>query len=532
MRATNDASGEPGGKLLAILPSGAAVEVLPLATAAATVATALGRLLPDALQWLASRIEAGALASYLVTDPNRYALPADEGTVWRVAQRARTPAPAPPHRGGFVRRPFEDASMDAMASRLASVVGPGVNVRVGVPPAPPSPPAVVRPPMVGNAGLAELLREAAAAACDVSRLAWLRLALRADELQAMLAALRPSSALESQANPLRIKRRERMAWAQGARGDGLALVHLADLAQALAARVPAKVARDNVRARLSTDAAPLFLAPPALDDFAPMVGESSVWHAALPAGLATWHKAQAAARPGDLVVLGPSWLGAMHGAEALLRGLALDREEPACGAPMEAETWKALPVVPERVGRSGALELFTLCAVPGAEVASPELASHARALAITEADAARLFPELAAPRSFWDDSPAESARAAAAPVAIVTPMTTARGAAALSAAGGVVRVDPAGGAWPRDPGKPWTDAEREAMFEMRHRHKVSGPKLAGIVGVSRQAIDEAIGPARITATTKWPDAWRPSVELMQRCGLALQPLQAMALAAG
>ncbi len=91
----------------------------------------------------------------------------------------------------------------------------------------------------------------------MSRLAWLRLALRADELQAMLAALRPSSALESQANPLRIKRRERMAWAQGARGDGLALVHLADLAQALAARVPARMLVletpfDNIRGLMAS----------------------------------------------------------------------------------------------------------------------------------------------------------------------------------------------------------------------------------------------------------------------------------------
>jgi hypothetical protein len=93
-------------------------------------------------------------------------------------------------------------------------------------------------------------------------------------------------------------------------------------------------------------------------------------------------------------------------------------------------------------------------------------------------------------------------------------------------------VQPEGGRWPHVDGQPWTEAERAALFIMRHRDRLTGERLAAIAGVKRQRIDELIGLAKphgglAKAVSK--DGWRPSPELLSACGGSLQSLQTVAL---
>jgi hypothetical protein len=97
-------------------------------------------------------------------------------------------------------------------------------------------------------------------------------------------------------------------------------------------------------------------------------------------------------------------------------------------------------------------------------------------------------------------------------------------------------VRPAGGTWPRDPKKPWSEAEREAAFTMRHKHRMPDKKLASVVGATRQAINEQIGPARLGsngAPRLGKTKWFPSDELRAECGLPVnRPLQSALRAFG
>jgi hypothetical protein len=151
-------------------------------------------------------------------------------------------------------------------------------------------------------------------------------------------------------------------------------------------------------------------------------------------------------------------------------------------------------------------------------------------LAILESDAVALFPELCDASAAASDS---------APVQ----RTSASDAASLRLVESLPPepeqdniIQPDGGKWPHTRGAAWTDAEREALFLMRHLHKLAGKELAEIAGVSRQALDEQIGPARppskglssITAKC----GWTPSAELIARCGRPLQPLQNMVVSLG
>jgi hypothetical protein len=99
-----------------------------------------------------------------------------------------------------------------------------------------------------------------------------------------------------------------------------------------------------------------------------------------------------------------------------------------------------------------------------------------------------------------------------------------------------IRVDivqPKGGVWPHQAGASWTNAEREALFLMRHRHGKTGEELAGIAGVSRQMIDDLIGPKRphggLAAIKAKSNGWTPSAELLALCKAPLQPLQSTAV---
>ena len=92
-------------------------------------------------------------------------------------------------------------------------------------------------------------------------------------------------------------------------------------------------------------------------------------------------------------------------------------------------------------------------------------------------------------------------------------------------------VQPEGGAWQHVPSADWSDAEREAMFTMRHKNGMTGEQIAKVVGVSRARVDELIGRASSPKTRQWPLVceWRPSPALLLACGCpAPQPLQAVA----
>jgi hypothetical protein len=132
-------------------------------------------------------------------------------------------------------------------------------------------------------------------------------------------------------------------------------------------------------------------------------------------------------------------------------------------------------------------------------------------LAVLQAVAVAAFPEL--------DWPAES-------------RPTEASAAAMSSAAAPV-VQPVGGVWPHVDGQAWTEAERDALFLMRHRDGWAGERLASVAGVRRQRIDELIGPARPhggLGAARGTDGWAPSPALLAACGVPLQPLQSATLA--
>lgn len=96
----------------------------------------------------------------------------------------------------------------------------------------------------------------------------------------------------------------------------------------------------------------------------------------------------------------------------------------------------------------------------------------------------------------------------------------------LHAADTAVVVQPVGGRWPHIKGR-WTDAERAAAFEMRHRWRVRDRDLERITGAARQAINMAIGDKIAPYRDIWPDRleWRPSEALMHACFEGGKPQQ-------
>ncbi len=96
-------------------------------------------------------------------------------------------------------------------------------------------------------------------------------------------------------------------------------------------------------------------------------------------------------------------------------------------------------------------------------------------------------------------------------------------------------LPPFGDTYSHPQGEPWTGVERWALFEMRHRMKYTGDELANIAGVSRQRIDELIGPAKphggLAKIVAKDGAWAPPAELLERVGAPLQPLQPLQAAA-
>lgn len=133
--------------------------------------------------------------------------------------------------------------------------------------------------------------------------------------------------------------------------------------------------------------------------------------------------------------------------------------------------------------------------------------------ALLQADADALFPDLVV-RYIWDEPETLGEELQAIADQNAGPSADAR----------LKQIDPEGGLWPRQPGAPWTDAERVALFKMRHLRGLSGEELAEIAGVSRQRINEQIGPAKLVG--EWWSAlpWLPSQALVRECCSPLPPL--------
>jgi hypothetical protein len=87
------------------------------------------------------------------------------------------------------------------------------------------------------------------------------------------------------------------------------------------------------------------------------------------------------------------------------------------------------------------------------------------------------------------------------------------------------------GAWPRRKAEKgckapaWTDAEREAAFELRHLWGVSDVVLKDRIGLSRQRINEAIGGKTKTSAIQGArDGWKAPIELLRRCGFLVHEM--------
>jgi hypothetical protein len=137
-------------------------------------------------------------------------------------------------------------------------------------------------------------------------------------------------------------------------------------------------------------------------------------------------------------------------------------------------------------------------------------------LAIKRADAVAAFG-LHSEVALANDCAATAVRSTAVPVG-------------PSIDGALSVVLPVGGGWPHMRGN-WSDAEREAMFKMRHLKGMTGENIATVVRTSRQRVDELIGNAMSPRTGIWPRVctWRPSPALLLECGLqSSTPLQVVA----
>lgn len=171
-------------------------------------------------------------------------------------------------------------------------------------------------------------------------------------------------------------------------------------------------------------------------------------------------------------------------------------------------------------GPAGALEWMRKFWVEDADLAADWDDYIGAPLAILESAAIALFPELfGAPASGGAGSGGTALHVGEIAGDVGTPANPTH------------QVLPDGCVWPHIDGQPWTDAERVAMFKMRHMGKLSGEAIARIVGVTRQRIDEQIGPAKLVGDWRAKLSWQPSAELLKECGLPLQPLQSVAQAA-
>lgn len=117
-------------------------------------------------------------------------------------------------------------------------------------------------------------------------------------------------------------------------------------------------------------------------------------------------------------------------------------------------------------------------------------------------------------------SPLEAASVCESRAVLAEDRTCASGGAHLK---GIVQPDR--GSWPHSKGLPWSDAERDALFEMRHRNCMTDKGIAEAIDLdSPQRITQVIGPKdahKIRDGSSYPKGvrWRPSSALLNRCGI-------------
>lgn len=104
---------------------------------------------------------------------------------------------------------------------------------------------------------------------------------------------------------------------------------------------------------------------------------------------------------------------------------------------------------------------------------------------------------------------------------------------AQSPAQEVAVFHPVGAVWPHQHGADWTDAERDAMFKMRHLEGLSDQQIAGVAGCTRQIVAQQIGAKHDWKRKDWEGGargWAPTLALLAECKLEPQPLQAVSKA--
>lgn len=183
-------------------------------------------------------------------------------------------------------------------------------------------------------------------------------------------------------------------------------------------------------------------------------------------------------------------------ASILEEGPVLRKEKPGRGGK---------PGTPALAGRAALVNLLSAAwagVTSVAQVHAFEVVTYVPAtrVAVLVDDAAKLFPDL-----FTAVTGAETAAPAGQP--------------------GRQVIQPEGGAWPHADGASWTAAERDALFEMRHRLKWPGPALLQIMtppgrkAYTRKLLHDLIGPQGLQHDSFDGTPWEPSDELLKRCGL-------------
>lgn len=86
--------------------------------------------------------------------------------------------------------------------------------------------------------------------------------------------------------------------------------------------------------------------------------------------------------------------------------------------------------------------------------------------------------------------------------------------------------------WEHVAGAGFTSDERDELFRMRFKWGMTDSQITAVVGVSRQAIDNAIGGRTAIKNKRFPETFKPSAALLRECSLShLQdPMQVVSAA--
>jgi hypothetical protein len=267
----------------------------------------------------------------------------------------------------------------------------------------------------------------------------------------------------------------RAGLAEAAGGGFHAVVHLATVAEALAKQLPRAHARRAVLQLLQAGKTPLFMAAGDALAEARQVRDDDEWRPALPDGTAALlaRRKEQRERPYFLLELHD-----MSSDEALWRGLPLLPGDGDTGARIPNDQWAGLPALPALRGRAGALQAFELAAAPGADRSGAAWVRDVHSLAVFEADALRLWPELGV-RSFWEGEPAQL-QAVPLPPAAQPVRHELRPAAQRVEA--LVPNAPEASARPAEPSpsaSAWTPDQKQRLVNLWHEESTGSKKERG-----------------------------------------------------